>query len=325
MQTKVQHSRNPQKLLVLIPCYNEEDSICQSLSLLHNAQRTFWDRYRQPLDILVVDDGSEDLTQERLLHHQKNKNYDYDFTIIRHSQNQGYGKTLQTGFVYAQKNEYDWVISFDMDGQHAPDYLEDFYKYICRTEESPDIISGSRYRDPQLFWQPPWKDRFLVNAIITSILNYLGLQLTDSFCGMKAHRVTDINRIQYTLNGYEMPIEMILKANHLGLNIKEIAVPVIYKDRSCVETKERATRFIFARAEQRLEKYLNIIHDLEPETHNISLCLLTDIYRKYYQKYEEITSDNFAYIQMSIIHEIAFQFGAFPCKCVYCTESVQSS
>ncbi len=321
MQPQNPPSTNSQKILVMIPCYNEEDSICQSLALLHDAQEKFLERYNQPLDILVVDDGSDDCTKERLLHHQNN----YEFSLIHHSQNQGYGKTLQTGFAYAKENEYDWVISFDMDGQHAPDYLEEFYKYICNSGDTVDIISGSRYRDPQLFWQPPWKDRFLVNAIITSILNYLGLQLTDSFCGMKAHRVTDINRIQFTLDGYEMPIEMILKANHLGLNIKEIAVPVIYKDRSCVKTEERSTRFIFARAEHRLAKYLNIIHNLEPEAHNITICLLTEIYRKYYRKYEEITADNFAYIQMSIIHEIAHQFGAFPCRCVYCTTSLQSS
>lgn len=298
----------------MIPCYNEEESICESMHQLHIAQQEFLTRYHQSLDILVIDDGSQDSTQRRLKSHQER----YNFHIIEHPKNCGYGQALITGFLYALDYDYDWVISFDMDGQHDVSYLYAFYEKIVAAQPNIHIISGSRYKDPHLFWKSPWKDRFLVNSVITAILNCLGIPLTDSFCGMKAHRVVDINRICFQLKGYEMPIEMLLKAHHLGLGIEEMAVPVIYKNRNGVLNKERATRFIFAQAEKRLAKYLNIIQCLEPEAKNISLCLITEIYQKYYEMYKDITVDNFTGIQMAIIHEVAQHLSTFPCKCVYC-------
>lgn len=89
-------------VLIVIPAFNEEQNIDM---VLDDIIRTNTDT-----DVLVVNDGSTDRTQEIVC--QRN------FEIVSHSYNRGYGAALQTGFRYAVSKGYKYVIQFDADGQH---------------------------------------------------------------------------------------------------------------------------------------------------------------------------------------------------------------
>ncbi|MBD3186916.1 glycosyltransferase, partial [Candidatus Bathyarchaeota archaeon] len=166
----------PMCILLLIPCYNEEGNINRIITHLHKVRLNVSQRDDCQLDILIINDGSTDATREIL----DTCCTDDQYKIIHFVKNRGYGAVLKRGFSYAKDNNYEWVISFDMDGQHEPRCL---YKFLDEIHGEPEveIISGSRYLDPKLFLQNPWKDRFLVNTIITGVLNTLGFSLTDSF------------------------------------------------------------------------------------------------------------------------------------------------
>ena len=171
-------------------------------------------------DVLVVDDGSTDGTTERLLARQ-------DVQVLRHGKNRGYGAALRSAFRYAIRQDYDFLVTIDCDGQHEPQRIPQFVA-ACR---EVDIVSGSRYLRRFPGDNAPPAQRRRINEELTAELNRrLGLRLTDAFCGFKAYRVAALSELTLTENGYGMPLELWIQAAHAGLRIVERPVPLIYLD-----------------------------------------------------------------------------------------------
>ena len=77
----------------------------------------------------------------------------------------------------------------------------------------------------------PPGDRRAINATITSLINDLfEWQLTDSFCGFKAHRVSAMARLKLTETGYAFPLQFWPQVYEAGLRVTEIPVRLIYND-----------------------------------------------------------------------------------------------
>src|SRR5439155_9713142 len=132
-------------------------------------------------DILVVDDGSTDDTPRVLASRN-------DVAAIRHPENLGYGQSLIDAFAFADREGYDWVITMDCDEQHEPEMIPEFVRHM--ESDKWDLISGSRYLQSRSDDDLPPTDRRRINATITEMVNQeLHLNLTDAFCGYKAHRV----------------------------------------------------------------------------------------------------------------------------------------
>jgi len=198
--------------LVAIPVYNEDRSL---LAVIRQVRR-----YAR--DILVIDDGSTDRTPQ-LLRHERG------LFRIRHASNQGYGQSLIDAFEFATDRGYDWLITMDCDEQHEPAWIPRF----CRAaaEDDSDIISGSRYLEEPVGSPMPPPDRRAINRQITDLLNdRLGLDITDAFCGFKAYRVSALSRLDITIPGYAMPLQLWGQAAREGLRIREIPVSLIYND-----------------------------------------------------------------------------------------------
>jgi dolichol-phosphate mannosyltransferase len=201
------------RLLIAIPVYNERK---YAPTVLDKVRR-FHDG-----DILVVDDGSTDGTADLLAARS-------DIHLIRHPVNRGYGQSLIDAFRYADRHGYDWVITMDCDEQHEPEMIPQFVREI-RTDRW-DVISGSRYMEASGADGLPPGDRRAINATITATLNELfGWNLTDSFCGFKAHRVSAMRRLNLTENGYAFPLQFWPQVYEAGLRITEIPVRLIYND-----------------------------------------------------------------------------------------------
>jgi dolichol-phosphate mannosyltransferase len=250
------------------------------------------------LEILIINDGSSDQTLQIL---EKN-NEDHLFTVKNFKKNKGYGYTLITGFKYAKENNFSWIISFDMDGQHEHEYIYKFIELILKKPKE-HIISGSRYKNGNLFWENPWKDRFLVNAIITGILNTKGFSITDAFCGLKAYKCNAINDLELEIKGYEIPIEIWIKSMKKGYLIVEKGVPVIYKDRNEI-SKNAKDSFLFRKGEERIEKYIQLMESLLNAPLKAPVKAFEKIFSDYYNSVEEINKNNFKKIQESIFKQV---------------------
>ena len=285
-------------ILLLIPCFNEEENIEHILEHLRDVKQNLQKRSEFNLEILIINDGSTDRTKQIL----ENNNQDSLFTFINFKENKGYGYTLINGFKYAKKKNFSWIISFDMDGQHEP---KCFYKFIELILEKPSeqIISGSRYKNSELFWQKPWKDRFLVNTIITGILNTIGLSITDAFCGLKAYECNAINDLELGINGYEIPIEIWIKAMKNGYVIVEKGVPVIYKDRDAI-LKNAKDSFLFKKGEERIEKYIQLIESLLNTPLKTNINVFKSIFSNYFNSVDDINKYNYKKIQEAIFTKI---------------------
>ncbi|HZW07763.1 MAG TPA: glycosyltransferase family 2 protein, partial [Phycisphaerales bacterium] len=162
------------RTLIAIPVYNEEKYVPRVLaSVIEHAPGA-------PGDIVVIDDGSTDRTTALV---EK-----FPVRLLRHPRNLGYGASIIDAFNYAAREGYDWVITMDCDEQHEPARIPLFVAEQART--SADILSGSRYLHPDQSDDLPPGDRRTINATITGLVNnVLNLNITDAFCGFKAHRV----------------------------------------------------------------------------------------------------------------------------------------
>jgi len=224
------------RALIAIPTFNE-------IKHVHGVVRRILDVHS---DVLVVDDGSTDGTADFLSTRR-------DIRLIRHAKNQGYGQSLIDAFNYADEQSFDWVITMDCDEQHEPERIPDFLQAIrC---DKWDLISGSRYLKPSSEDDLPPGDRRNINATITALLNStLHLNLTDSFCGFKAHRVSAMRRLRLTEAGYAFPLQLWPQAARAGLRITEIPVRLIYNDPS------RSFGGVLDDAARRLQHYLDVFH-----------------------------------------------------------------
>ena len=223
------------RLLIAIPVFNERKYVEHVLARVR--------QYHE--DILLIDDGSTDGTGEYLARRS-------DIHLIRHPENRGYGQSLIDAFAWADARGYEWVITMDCDEQHEPERIPDFIRAI--ETDQWDLISGSRYLEQRLDNDLPPTDRRAINATITSTLNDLyHLNLSDAFCGFKAHRISAMRKLELNIPGYAFPMQLWPQVAHHKLRVTEIPVRLIYND------PNRHFGGMLDDAEHRLRHYLNVL------------------------------------------------------------------
>ena len=115
------------KIIGLIPAFNEEENIVDTVSSLLLSC--------PDVDYVVINDCSTDQTRSIL----RKNNFNYlDLPI-----NLGIGGAMQTGYKYALEHEYDIAFQFDGDGQHRAEYIQDLINPII--EGDADLVIGSRF------------------------------------------------------------------------------------------------------------------------------------------------------------------------------------
>ena len=155
------------RVLVIIPAFNEEDTITDTILRVYESAPY--------ADVVVVNDGSEDMTGEQAQR--------VGADVIDMPFNLGIGGAVQTGYLYAQDNNYDIAVQVDADGQHNPQYIHRLIEPIVKDQS--DVVIGSRYIKPTLYKSPPW--RRLGMIFFARLVNLLtGKKLTDTTSGFRA-------------------------------------------------------------------------------------------------------------------------------------------
>lgn len=119
------------KTLIIIPAYNEEENILNTYKSIVEYNKENNTNY----DVLVINDGSKDRTEEILRENRINH--------IQLIENLGIGGAVQTGYKYAFYNNYDIAVQFDGDGQHDINYVKDIINPILHKDAN--MVIGSRF------------------------------------------------------------------------------------------------------------------------------------------------------------------------------------
>lgn len=153
-----------QKVLAIVPAYNEEESIVATVEdLLRNAPG---------IDYVVVNDGSQDNTAK----YCRERGYN----LISLPVNLGLAGAFQVGMKYALQNSYDYAVQFDADGQHPAAYILPMVEKAKATRS--DIVIGSRFCDEK----KPFSPRMIGSTFITWLIRLTtGKTVVDSTSGMR--------------------------------------------------------------------------------------------------------------------------------------------
>ena len=116
------------RIAIIVPAYNEAVSIGSVLEELHQQNPGNW-------DIIVVNDHSQDETLQ-VARQQPN-------IVIELPINLGIGGCVQSGLLYAQRNNYEVAIQFDSDGQHVANEIKTLLWAMAET--NADVVIGSRF------------------------------------------------------------------------------------------------------------------------------------------------------------------------------------
>lgn len=199
------------KTLLIIPAYNEEESLKSTMDSITAA--------RIDADCLIVNDGSTDGTVQVCR--------DNNYPFIDLATNLGLAGALQAGMKYAYRHGYDCVIQFDADGQHLPEYI-DVLEHAIKTH---DIVIGSRFLDKK----KPFSLRMLgSNLISTAIKITTGKALKDPTSGMRAFNKRMIKNFALGLNFGPEPDTVSYLIKRAGANVVE--VPVKMAERTAGES-----------------------------------------------------------------------------------------
>ncbi len=160
---------NIKNFSIIVPCYNEEKNIGQTITDLKN----YIQQKNLNAEIIAVNDGSTDQTKEIIENIAGIKTF-------HHPCNKGYGAAVKTGVSVAQS---DWILTFDSDGQHR---VEDIEK-LLEAKEGFDMIVGARqgYQGP-IVRQPgkkilQWVAEYLVEKKIPDLNSGLRLIKKEYF------------------------------------------------------------------------------------------------------------------------------------------------
>lgn len=227
--------------LIIIPAYNEGKTIG---SLLEQLLSTDASRFA---DILVINDASSDNTKEEVLAFQGR------IRLINHIFNQGYGASLKTGYHYATRHHYRYVIQMDADGQHALINLSRMYERM-QQPEAPDILIGSRFMQGSVTFPVSFVKRTAIQYFRFIIRKSTGKEITDPTSGLqilneKAFsyyagyqnfdlKYPDANMIiKMLLLGYRIEeIPAVMYARQEGVSIHSGLKPLLYMIVMCIST-----------------------------------------------------------------------------------------
>jgi len=199
------------KLSVVIPAYNESDSIAGVIERVLAVEPRLTEVGVSGLELIVVDDGSCDATAAIVRGYSGVK-------LVCHEVNRGYGAALKTGFCQAEGN----LLAFlDADGTYPPEYLPE----LCqRAIECPaDVVIGSRMSGQSS--KMPWVRR-LGNAFFAGLLTLISnTRVADSASGMRVIRRECLADLYPLPDGLNFTPVMSTRALHENLTIAEVPIP----------------------------------------------------------------------------------------------------
>ena len=210
------------KVLVLIPTYNEAESIANLLNRLQQVRLLNANIY--DIDILIIDDGSPDKTVEivRSLNLAKVK-------VLQRDSKNGLGPAYLAGFAEGLKADYRYFVEMDADLSHQPEELPE----LLRNASDKNFVIGTRWMPGGSVVNWPKKRQFiskLGTKYASLALNLPFRDLTSGYRVIPRSFLESINFTDIETRGYGFQVEMAIKANRNGFQITEVPIKFVERE-----------------------------------------------------------------------------------------------
>jgi len=209
------------KLSIIIPVFNEKNTISQILEKVENVD------FGIEKEIIIVDDFSLDGTRDIL------KNYEEKYKIVYHERNYGKGRALRNGFKHVSG---DWVVIQDADLEYDPSDLKNLLEKI----KEPDVfvVYGSRRLHHNYLEARKSGHVLALGGIFMSWQTNLlyGTEITDEPTCYKMFRADLLPGLDLKCERFEFCPELTAKIAKKGIKIHE--VPINYYPRHKNEGKK---------------------------------------------------------------------------------------
>ncbi len=204
MNTRHHRDRNRDRVVVIVPVYNHGRTVAGVVQEILGMG----------FPVIVVNDGATDDTSAAL-------ETISGIRVFAHADNQGKGAALLTG-LRAAAGAYDWAVTLDADGQHAPRDI--FALLSARPGKGPVIVVGQRTG----MASAPWTSR-AGRGFSNFWMRMSGAgRLTDSQSGFRLYPLPAVLELGVTARRYQYELEVLVKAAWQGIPLLEAPVTVDY-------------------------------------------------------------------------------------------------
>ena len=190
---------------VIVPCFNEEDSIKGVLEELDAALK----KLDCESEVVVIDDGSSDKSREMT------EATGVATKLIHHRSNRGYGASIKEGIKAAK---HDYVLIMDADGQHPAENIA----VLLEALEDYDMVVGARKQQGSHHWRMPGK------AIVKMVSQVLvGMKIPDINCGFRLIRRTDALKYMHLCSdgfSFSTSITLAFLSDHMAVKFVPIDI-----------------------------------------------------------------------------------------------------
>lgn len=194
------------RVLIIIPAYNEAANIVWVIRSVRG--------HVPDADILVINDGSKDSTASLAKAAGAH--------VVSHPFNMGYGVACQTGFKYAFRKGYDYVVQMDGDGQHEPACIPNLLNVV--KDPNVDIVLGSRWLGLAQYKGPLLRKfgKFFFAFLASLITKHKVTDPTTGFQALTSKVVqfycTEVYPVDYP------DADMLIILDKAGFRVKEVPV-----------------------------------------------------------------------------------------------------
>ena len=203
------------KLSIIVPCYNERETLGEVLQRLMKLQLLC------EVEVIVVDDGSTDGSAKVVEKFPK-------VQLIRHEVNKGKGAALKTGI---EKSSGDFILIQDADLEYFPEDIPKLIDPIL--SDKADVVLGSRF-----LGKPEGMSRshLFANKLLSCATRILfNSKITDVMTGYKVFPRKAFEGISIISRSFDIETELV--GNFLKLGLRVVEVPIQYRYRRSGKSK----------------------------------------------------------------------------------------
>lgn len=219
------------KILVVIPTFNEIDTISDTISQVLT--------YQPEVDVLVVDDNSPDGTGDlvRSIMRENPKIH-----LLSRAKKSGLGTAYLAGFDFGMDRGYQYIVEMDADGSHRPKDLAT----LLAARAGADLVIGSRWVPGGSVQNWPALRKFVSKAGNAYAKFMLGTSISDMTSGYRVFKAEFLEQIIHpavSSHGYSFQVELAYRASRDG---KVVEVPITFVER--IQGKSKMTLTIVLEA-----------------------------------------------------------------------------